>query len=168
MSVANTASKMLSGVQPRYLPLGYGIDVVSTISLTTSLALNDVWNMLTIGADSAEIINGGPGSGPVLTGFVVDSAALDTGNTITIDMGDSGSRARFMAASTVSQATPTLGNVQGPNVAGTMGYQPFASTFNTYTTVSLQTYTISGKCHAAAGSAVAGNFTLVVSYSYDP
>ena len=168
MSVANTASKMLSGVQPRYLPLGYGIDVVSTISLTTSLALNDVWNMLTIGADSAEIINGGPGSGPVITGFMVDSAPLDTGSTITIDVGDSGSRARFMSASTVSQTTPTLGNVQGPNVAGTMGYQPFASTFATYTTASLQTYVVSGKCHAAAGVAAAGNFTLVLSYSYDP
>lgn len=168
MSVVNTASRMLGGVQPRALTTGSGVMVLSTISLTTTLVLNDVWNMLQISADAAEIINGGPGSGPLIADMLVDSAALDTGSTITIDVGDSGSAARFYAASTVSQTTPTLGNIQGPNVAGTIGYQPFASTFNSYTTISNQLYTIQGKCHAAAGTPVAGNFTMMVTYTYDP
>lgn len=168
MTVVNTASRMLGGVQPRVLTTGAGVIVLSTISMTTALALNDVFNMLQIEADASEIIGSGPGSGPLIADMAVDSAPLDTGTTILLDFGDSGLATRFYSSSTVAQTAGTGGNIQGPNVAGTIGYQPFAATFNTYTTVSLQTYTIQGKVHTAAGTAAAGNLTMSVTYTYDP
>jgi len=162
MSVANTASKMLAGVQPKYLPTASGVNVLSTIALTTSLALNDVISLLNLGADATDPV----AYGPTIIGVVFDVDQLDSGGSpaITLDLGDTiGGVGQFIVSSTLAQA----GGYAIPTKAGVLGYQPFASSFGTYPTASLLTDTITSKVTAAAATAKAGTMRVLIEYTYD-
>jgi hypothetical protein len=155
------ADKMLAGAQTRYLPLGYGLSVIAKVSLTTALVLNDVINLVPIEANPVENNNG-----PVISFIAIDVDKLDSNGapTITLDLGDSGAAQRYLAASTIAQ---NGGQAQSTK-AGVIGYAPFASSFNTYTTPSLATYTIFATVHAAPATFQAGQLRCLVDYTYDP
>lgn len=161
------ADKMAAGVQPRFLADGAGVTVLSKIDLTTALVLNDIIQMLQLEGDpaiDAANLTSSPFYGPVLMGFGLDCDALDSGSTLTLDLGDSSSAQRFLAATTIGQA----GGFAGPTKAGTLGYAPFASSYGTYPTSSLQLYTMQLKCHAAPTTWANGYIRLKVEYTYDP
>ncbi len=158
---AYNASKMATGVQPKYLPSAAGVHALSTIDLTTALALNDTINFLSIAAQA----DNPNGYGPSIIGMLLDSDQLDSNAspTLKLDVGDGTTAARFYNQTTIVQG----GGVAMPNVAGTIGYQPFASSFGTYTTQSNLTYNVIGTCAAAPATWKNGNLRLLVSYSYD-
>lgn len=154
-------TKMAAGVQPRALPSGAGVSVISTFLMTVAAALatNDLINMLNIGGNPAEV-----NPGPSILTVVLDTDQVDTGAGVVFAVGDSGSAARFITGSTIGQT----GGYAGPNVAGTLGYQPFATTYATYTTVSLQNYTPVIKATTGVTTPKLGTIRLKVEYTYDP
>lgn len=167
MATTYLADKMQAGVQPKVLPSAGGVNVLSQANLTTALALNDIVQMAQLEGDpalTAANLTGAPYYGPVLIGLLFDVDALDSGNTLTLDVGDSGSANRFFAASTIGQA----GGYATPSKPAILGYAPFASSYATYTTASLQLYTIQVKCHAAPTTWANGKVRLLVEYTYDP
>lgn len=160
MTIYN-ASKMAAGVQPKVAPSGV-IVVVSSLALVAALQANDTINMLQLAGNPDIPTN----FGPVITGLALDSDDLDSNGvpTLTFDLGDAGNAARFMNQVTVGQA----GGYVGPNVAGTLGYAPFANTYGTYTTQSLQLYTLVLKCHTGPATWQNGTVRVKCEYTYDP
>jgi hypothetical protein len=158
MAVYNM-SKMAAGVQPKALPSGI-VPVISTAALATALLLNDTINALQIGGDPGIPTN----FGPVMSSVALDCDALDAGNTLKFNVGDAGNAARYINQSTVGQA----GGYQAPNVGGWLGYAPFSGVYGTYTTLSLQLYTIVVKCQTAPGNWANGTIRVKAEYTYDP
>lgn len=165
MAIVNTATKRLAGVQPRMLPTPSGIGVLSTIALTTAIALNDVVNFMDL-ASAPALSPVAVGNGPTIMNFLLDSDQIDTNGspTLTYHLGNTGSAQRFLTSSTIGRT----GGVVGPTKAGTIGYQPFAASFGTYPTASYLTTTIFLTIAAAAATAAAGTVRLMVNISYDP
>lgn len=154
------ASKMAAGVQPKVLASGV-IAVISTLAITVAnaIATNDLINMLQLEGDP-----GIPTAfGPSITGVAIDTDQLDTGAGIVLALGDATTANRFITGSTIGQA----GGYAVPNVAGTLGYQPFASSYGTYTTASLQLYTLVVKVTTGATTPKAGTLRVKCEYSYD-
>lgn len=86
-----TTSKVASTVQPR---ANLGVNsVTGTYTLTAALALNDVIQMVKIP------------SGATVLDTILSCNDLDTGGapTITLSVGDGGSTARYLSASTIGQ-----------------------------------------------------------------
>lgn len=158
------SNKCVAGVQPKYLPTAGSVNVVAMYTQNPALALNDIVNMINLAADASDP----NGQGPSIVGIALDTDQLDSGGAaaITLDVGDATSAQRYFAASTVGQA----GGLVSPTKGGILGYQPFGgSYFATYTTVSLATYTILLKCHAAAQTAITtAQIRLATEYTYDP
>lgn len=162
MVATYTASKMLSGVQPRMLADAGGVKVISTISLTVALALNDIINFVALQGDPSNP----NGYGPTIYDVILDSDDLDSNGAplITLDVGDVTVTTRYFSASTLAQA----GGKGASSRAGVTGFQPFLTAYTTYTTVSQQTYTIFLTVHAAPATWQNGSMRLGVEYTYDP
>lgn len=154
-----SGTKLASGVQPRVLPSGSGVRVLSTFASAVALLVNDIINMVNLEANPVE-----SGNGPAVLGVTLDSDDLDTGAGLVYDVGDATVAARYISASNIGQA----GGVARNNVAGSVGYQPFAAAFTNYPTVSLATYTIAVKINTAPAVWQAGTIRLLVDYTYDP
>jgi hypothetical protein len=161
MTIYN-ASKMLAGTQPKVLPTAGGVNTLSTIALTTPLAVNDTINFVTLGADAADPAGGGP----TIIGLVLDSDKLDTNAspTIKLNLGDAGSATRYFNQTPIAQQ----GGYAIPTTPAILGFQPFAAAFNTYPTPSLATYTIFATCQTAAATWQNGTIRLLTEYTYDP
>ncbi|MEJ0071190.1 MAG: hypothetical protein WDO24_23355 [Pseudomonadota bacterium] len=125
------ATKMLAGTQPKMLPTAGGVNVLSTIALTSALLLNDVINFVQLAADAADPA----GSGPDDHRMTLDSDKLDSGGSpaIKLNVGDSGSASRYFTRARSAQT----GGYAIPNNPAVLGYQPFASAFSSYPTPSL-------------------------------
>lgn len=162
MATTYIGSKAQAGVQPRVLPYGVEVSEISTFVITAAFVINDLVNFITLEANPSIT-----GNGPTITGVTADIPSLDSSTGIVTAVGDSGTAARFITGSTVGRSG--AGGIQVMNVAGTIGYQPFASSFGTYTTVSLQLYTIVFKVTTAATgtAATSGTIALKVTYTYD-
>ena len=166
-----TASAMVAGVQPRYLPSSGGVNVLSTVALTVALALNDTINLVQLIADASDP----NGVGPTIIGMELDIDQLDSNGspTIKFNVGDVtatnppnlvGVAARYYSQTTIAQA----GGYAVPNVNGVLGFQPFAGAFSTYPTQSKQTYNIIATVQTGAATPKAGTFRIVVGYTFDP
>jgi hypothetical protein len=158
------ASKALTGVQPKVLPSAAGVNNISVASLTTALALNDTVNFMYLAADASDP----DGQGPSIVEVTLDAGQLDTGGGITLSLGDqvAGAAAtptRFLNASTVAQT----GGLATPTVAGTIGYQPFASSFAAYTSISNLLDLIYMTCAHAPTVWQNGRVALMMGYTYD-
>lgn len=153
------SSDKISAGSMKTLPLGYSQGILATCALPTTLALNDIAQMVKLEGNPSSVNNG-----PTITGISLGADALDSGNTLTLDVGDTTTAQKFIAASTIGQAG---GKVSGTTIS-CLGYSPFASSYGTYTTVSLQTYLIQVKVHAAPTTAAAGNIRLLVDFNIDP
>lgn len=155
-------SKLQAGVQPRVLQYGVETLEISTFAITAAFVLNDTVNFLALEANPAIT-----GNGPTITGVVLDAPSLDTSTGIVTAVGDATTAGRFISGSTIGRSG--AGGIQFMNVAGTVGYQPFLSSFNTYTTVSQQLYTVIFKVTTAATgtAATTGTIALKVTYTYD-
>lgn len=161
------ADKMAAGIVPKALFTGGGVNVLSQANLTTALLINDIIQMVQLTGDpamSAANLTGSPYYGPVIIGLILDCDALDSGNTLTLDVGDGTSAQRFMAAVTTAQA----GGYAIPTKPAVLGFAPFSGSYSTYTTASLQLYTIQVKVHAAPGNWANGKIRLLTEYTYDP
>lgn len=154
-------SKLAAGVQPRQLPAGYDISQLSSFAMPvgTPFATNDILQMVNLIGDPAE-----QNPGPYISGVSLDSDQIDTGAGVVMAVGDSNTAARFITGSTIGQT----GGWAAPNVAGTILFQPFATTFNNYPTASLATYTVQIKFTTGVTTPKAGTIRLKVSYTYDP
>lgn len=131
---AATKKQPRSGVGPQ--------TVTQTYTLTGALALNDTIDMFVLPANHSAL------------DFILSTTDLDTDGapTITLDVGDSGSAARYISASTVGQA----GGVQRMVLHAAHGYTPTSDT------------TIVVKVSAApATGAAAGTITLTMVYTPD-
>ncbi|WP_298800115.1 hypothetical protein [uncultured Devosia sp.] len=160
MTVYN-ASKMAAGIQPRVSPTGL-IGVLSSLALAAALVANDTINMLQLEAAPSNP----NGNGPTIMNMLFDSDQLDSNGapTITFDLGDATTAARYMSQVTNAKA----GGIVSPNVAGAIGYQPFAAAFDAYPTDSQQLYTLVLKCHTAAATWQNGSVRVMCEYTYDP
>lgn len=161
MAIYN-ATKMAAGTQPKVLPTGAGVNVLSTIALTTALLLNDTINFMQLGADATDP----NGFGPTILDFEFDTDQLDSNvaPTLKLNLGDSVSAFRYLSQTTLCQT----GGVTGPVRSGTVGFQPFAAAFNVYTTPSLALYTISATVQTAPATWQNGSIRVFFSYTYDP
>lgn len=156
------ATKMAAGIQPKVLLSAAGVAVLSLFTPAVALVLNDIINMVSLEGDPGIPV----AFGPTIMGVSLDSDQLDSngGPTMKFDVGDATGAARFITQTTI----PQTGGLQGANVAGTLGYQPFSATYNNYPTASLQIYTVQVKVHTAPATWQAGTIRLKVEYSYDP
>lgn len=157
-------TKMAAGTQPRILPQGFIISVLSTYAVGTgtppTLATGDIIQMMQLGADPS----GAPGYGPTILGMLMDSDQIDTGSGVELEVGDSVTAGRYISSSNIGQA----GGLASMNVAASLGYQPDASAFSTYPTSSLLLYTISITASTGCTTPKAGTIRLKVEYTYDP
>jgi hypothetical protein len=156
------ADKMLAGTQPRALPTAAGVKALSVATLTSPLALNDTINMLQLGSDPAI----GSGGGPAIMGLALDCDDLDSNGspTIVLAVGDGTVADRFITGTTVAQT----GGVAYANKPGALGYKPFASSFSSYPSASLATYTIVAKVTTGPATWQNGSIRLIAEFSYDP
>lgn len=163
MATVYLGSKMAAGVQPRILPEGYETIEISTFAITAAFVINDTVQFLQLEGNPSITNNG-----PVISSVTMDVPSLDSSTGIVTAVGDSGTAGRFISGATVGRSS--TGGIQSANVAGTIGYAPFASTYNTYTTASLQTYTFIFKVTTAATgtAATTGTIALKVGYTVDP
>ena len=165
MAVTIQSDKVSSGTI-KLLPLGYVQSILATAAAPATTGANDIYQMVKLASNAA--LTSGDGSstgGPTITGVALGTDALDGASSLTLDVGDSGSAARDLSASTIGRA----GGRVGSTLASSLGYQPFATpTFATYTTASLQTYLIQVKVNASAATALAGNIRLLVDFTIDP
>ncbi len=161
MAVYN-ASKMLAGTQPKVLPTAGGVNVLSTIALTTPLLAADTINFMQLGAAAADPA----GNGPTILDVTIDADKLDTNGspTIKLNVGDAGSATRYFNQTTVAQN----GGYAIPSNPAVLGFQPFAASFASYPTSSLQLYTIFATCQTAAATWQNGSIRLLVGFTYDP
>ena len=158
------SNKCLAGVQPKLLPTAGGVNALSLYTQSPALATNDIVNMINLESDASNP----NGFGPTLQGITLDTDQLDSGGSaaILLDLGDAASSTRYFSSTTLGKT----GGYAIPSVPAILGYQPFAAPyFNTYTTVSLATYTILLKCHTQAQTAVTtAQIRLATEYTYDP
>lgn len=135
------SNKAQPGIEPKYLAAG-AIDVVATYTFASAPSANDLVQLMTIP------------SGATITGVTLDSDKIDTNasGTLTFDVGDGTTAARFISASTVGQT----GGVAYAGVAATVGYQYSANT------------ALFLKVHAAAATFASGTVRVCVEYSMDP
>lgn len=167
-------SRMAAGVQARVLQCGYDTVEISTFNLATNtpssssgLAINDVISFLQLESNPSIINNG-----PVISAVALDVPALDSSTGVVTAVGDgqvsSSFVARYISGATIGRSS--AGGIQGANVGGTIGYAPFSSSFNTYTTPSLSFYTVTMKVTTGpSGTATTtGTIALKVAYTVDP
>lgn len=161
MAVYN-ADKMTAGTQPKVLPTAAGVNVIAKIALTAALLLNDTINFMTLAADASDP----NGQGPSILDFNFDSDQLDSNGvpTLAMNLGDATLATRYLTASTIVRG----GGVVGPANAGTIGFQPFATAFAAYPTISLATYTIFATVSTAPATWKNGSLRLAVAFTYDP
>lgn len=135
------SNKAQPGVEPKFLPAG-AIDVVATYTFAAAPSANDLVQLMTVPA------------GAVITGVTLDSDKIDTNGTptMTFDVGDGTTAARFISAAT----TPQAGGIAYAGVAGTVGY-----TYTANTALFL-------KVHAAAATFASGTVRVCVEYTMDP
>ncbi len=167
------ASKIAAGIQPKTLAKG-DVKVFSTFNLATNapasasgLALNDTLYMMRLEADPSSP----NGLGPTITSVVLDVPSLDSSTGIVTAVGDDSSgsfAANYISAASVGQSS-TAG-IQGINVHGGYGKQPFSGLFGSYTTVSLLTCNIIIKVTTGptGTAAITGTIGLMVGYTMDP
>lgn len=155
------ATKMAAGVQPRVLPGGAGVSVLSTFLMTVAAKLltNDLVNMVTLEGDPA--LSGG---GPSMLGVALDCDQIDTGAGVVLALGDATTANRYITGSTIGQA----GGYAGPNQGGVLGFQPFSATFAAYPTASLALYTIVLKATTGVTTGQLGTIRVKAEYTYDP
>lgn len=163
MATTYSGSRMAAGVQPRMLHQGYETVELSTYTITAAFVINDIVQFLKLSSDT-----GITGNGPTITGVTLDVPSLDSSTGIVTAVGDATTAGRYISGATVGRSG--AGGIQGANVAGTIGYQPFAALFNTYTTVSYQEYIVQMKVTTAATgtAATSGVIALKVTYTLDP
>jgi hypothetical protein len=164
---AYNASKMLAGTQPKMLPSAGGVNVLSTIALTTALAVNDTINFVQLASDAADNPSG---FGPTILDVTLDSDKLDTNGapTISWNVGDATSANRYFSSGTAGGQIGRTGGYVIPSNPAVLGFQPFASSFTVYPTPSLQLYTILLTVVAAAATWQNGTIRLLVGFTYDP
>ena len=137
MANINATNVVTGAVEnPKYIQAGVITEIYSA-AVTTSLALNDTVTGPKIPANCT------------LLNVILDSDDLDSGTSIKWDVGISGTAAKFISASTVSQA----GGIATANVAGTVGYTPTSDT------------AVIAKVNTAAGTAVAGTIRIAIVYT---
>lgn len=137
MATTFTATAAAASAPVRVDPDGGENVVVSTYTLTEG-TINDVIQMVKVP------------KGAVITAITLACPDIDTNvsPTVTLSVGDGGSTARFISASTIGQA----GGVASLSVPGGLGY--------TYTADD----TIDVLIAAATATFAAGDITLVVKY----
>lgn len=157
------ATKMAAGVQPRILPSGAGIIVLSSFLMTVAAKLltNDLVNFVSLEGNP-----GVSGGGPSIAGVALDTTQLDSGAGVVLALGDAVTAARYITGSTIGQNA--AGGYAAPNVGGTLGYQPFSATYAAYPTASLQTYTMILKATTGVTTGVQGTIWVKAEYTYDP
>lgn len=155
-----TASKMVTGSVPRAIYMGVPTLEISTFAITAAFVINDIVQFVRI-ASNPSITN----NGPVISDVILDTPDLDTSTGVVLAVGDSGTAGRFISGSTIGQT----GGIARMAVTGSLGYAPFAASYNTYTTVSYAEYIIQLKVTTAATgtAATSGTISLGVSYTYD-
>lgn len=155
-----TASRMAAGVIPRAIYMGVPTLEISSFTITAAFVINDIVQFLKIPSNPAITNNG-----PVIHDVILDVPDIDTSTGIVLAVGDSTTADRYITGSTIGQT----GGIARMNNAGALGYAPFASSFNTYTTVSYSEYIIQMKVTTAATgtAATTGTIKLAVSYTYD-
>ncbi len=133
-------SKMASGVVPKYLHNG-DITVVATIT-PAAAATNDIFQMLKVPA------------GTSIVDMTLDSDDLDSNGapTILLDVGDTTTANKFIAASNVAQA----GGVARASAKGFVGVTYASDTI------------IQIKVNTGAATFQAGSIRLAVTYTMDP
>lgn len=137
MANINATNVVTGAVEnPKYIQAGVITEIYSA-AVTTSLAQNDTVTGPKIPANCT------------LLNVILDSDDLDSGTSIKWDVGISGTAAKFISASTVSQA----GGIATANVAGTVGYTPTSDT------------AVIAKVNTAAGTAVAGTIRIAIVYT---
>lgn len=163
MATAYNSNQISAGKQPRVLPPGMIVAQLNTFLNSTAFIINDTVNFVQLEANPSMLANG-----PTILDVQMDVPALDSSTGVSWTVGDSTTAARFISTQTLGRSG--AGGVVAMNVQAGLGYQPFAASFNTYTTVSQQLYTIVFKITAAAtGTATTGNtLTMEVDYTYDP
>ncbi len=162
MATVYTGSKATTGIIPKLNHIGVTTEI-ATYTITTAFALNDTVNMVTLQSDASVT----PNNGPAINDVILDVPSLDTSTGIVTAVGDSTTAGRYISGATVGRSS--TGGIQYNNVSGSIGYAPFASSFSTYTTVSLQSYTIVFKVTTAATgtAATSGTISLLVRYTID-
>lgn len=139
MANINATNVVTGAVEnPKYIQSGVVTEIYSA-AVTTSLALADTVTGPKIPANCT------------LLNVILDSDDLDTNGSPTIkwDVGISGTAAKFISASTVSQA----GGIATANVAGTVGYTPTSDT------------AVIAKVNTAAATAAAGTIRIAIVYT---
>lgn len=162
MTVYN-GTRMATGYVPKLLPVGL-TEEYSSFTITAAFVINDTINFLKIPSNPGM----SPGNnGPIISSVVADLPSLDSSTGIVTAVGDATTAGRFIAGSVIGRSG--AGGVQYNNVAGSVGYAPFAALYNTYTTVSYQEYTVIFKVTTAATgtAATTGTITLKVAYNLD-
>lgn len=165
------ASKMAAGIQPRTMPY-CTTDVFSTFAMSNTLGasgfvINDTVWFMTLEGNPADP----NGFGPSVASITVDVPALESSTGIVWAVGDDSSGSyvsNYIAGATAGQSG--AGGIQSSNVHGSIGFQPFLTFFNTYTTPS------DGVCHiifkvttgASGTPTTTGTITLKASYTMDP
>lgn len=162
MATVYTGSKALTGIIPKLNHIGVTTEI-ATFAITAAFVINDTVNMITLQSDVSVPVT----FGPSINDVILDVPSLDSSTGIVTAVGDSGSAGRYISGATVGRSG--TGGIQYNNVAGSIGYAPFASSFGTYTTVSLQNYTIVFKVTTAATgtAATSGTISLLVRYTID-
>lgn len=163
MATTFASDKISSGVI-KALPLGYDQSILATAAAPASTGANDIYQMIRLEANPSGY-EANKAGGPTIQSVVLGSDDLDAATSLTLDVGDTTSAQRFVAASTIGQTGGRFGGTLAP----CLGYQPFASPFfATYTTASLATYLMQIKVNTSAATALAGNLRLMVDFTVDP
>lgn len=163
MATTYQGPKITSGIPPRALPWGCETVEIGTFTITAAFVINDIIQLVKIASNPSVT-----GNGPSISSIVLDVPSLDSSTGIVTAVGDSGTAGRFISGATVGRSG--TGGIQGANVSGTYGYQPFLNSFGTYTTVSYSEYVIQMKITTAATgtAATSGTIALKVGYTIDP
>lgn len=164
MTVTISSDKISAG-SSKMLPLGYNQSILATAAVPATTGANDIYQMIKLESNPSGYANDGAG-GPTILGVDLGADSLDAASSLTLDVGDTTTAAKYFSQSTVGQSP---GARAGSTLVGVLGYQPFASPFfHTYTTVSLATYLMQIKVHTSAATALAGNIRLLCSFTVDP
>lgn len=162
MATAYQTQQIQAGKQPKQLEKGVN-QQVNTFLNSVAFVINDTVDLVQINADASLAVN----FGPLVTGVSIAMPPMDSSTGFAWTVGDSGSANRYISTSTTGQSG--AGGIVSMNQYAGKGYAPFASTFSSYTTVSLQTYTVKLKVTVAASGTPTTANTIVadVVYNYD-
>lgn len=162
MATAYNSKQIAAGVIPKLNHFGITTQIAS-FTIAVAFVINDTVNMVNLQGDTGIPVN----NGPLVNYVILDVPSLDSSTGIVTAVGDSGSAGRYISGATVGRSG--AGGIQTNNVAGSIGYAPFAALYNTYTTPSLQNYAIVFKVTTAATgtAATTGTITLKVDYTAD-